>query len=641
MIGRRLARLSRDTAHILTVASVIGREFRLEILERLLGTSAEEIISALEEAAAAGLVRDVAGEVDRFAFAHALVRETLYEQPSTSRRVRLHYRTAESLEAGGEPSGTNPAELAYHFFESGRLDVAGKAVTYARQAAERANESLAYEEAATHYRRALSALETRTPVDGSRCCEILLGLGSAELRAGDPRARDTFARAADVARHASRPEQLGEAALGFAGRYGEAGIVDREEIALLEEALASLDNQESPLTVKLLARLSEGLHFAAAGERTLTLSHSALELARRVGDSAALIASMESRHAALLHIEHLEERLQLSEQLLALADRIGERELKALGHHLRIYDLLEAADVEGARHEHRELTSLADDLRQPRYRHFAVGWEVVWAQMAGRVGDAERLAREAYELGRQAQARDADTVYAAQLVTLRRREGRLAEFLPTIESYVEQNPALVVWGAVLSLAYLTAGDRERGVAEFERLAQDGFAGVPRDMFWFTAMCVLAEDCALIGDAPRAQRLYELLLPYRDRNVVVTQAAYWGSAERFLGLLATTTRSWDAAAGHFEAALSRNAACGVQPALPIIRRDYAEMMLARRAPGDLNRAADLLGQTLEAAELAGLSQFAELVRARIEDIEYAVAEEHPVTPPTSPGPATTS
>ena len=108
-------------------------------------------------------------------------------------------------------------------------------------------------------------------------------------------------------------------------------------------------------------------------------------MAHRLGDPRALVAALESRHAALLHVDHLDERLRLSEELLALAARIGERELEALGHHWRIYDLLEAARVEDARAAHRALAALAAELRQPLYQHFAVGWEVVWAQMAGRV----------------------------------------------------------------------------------------------------------------------------------------------------------------------------------------------------------------------------------------------------------------
>jgi tetratricopeptide (TPR) repeat protein len=343
-------------------------------------------------------------------------------------------------------------------------------------------------------------------------------------------------------------------------------------------------------------------------------------MARRIGDTHTLVAALESRHAALLHIEHLDERLRLGEEFLALAADVGERELQAVGLHWRIFDLLEAADIAGARREHGALVRLAEELRQPLYRHFAVGWEVVWAQMEGRVDESERLALEAFELGRQALARDAETVYAMQVMTLRRRENLLSDYVDTIEASIAKHPSLVAWRAVLPLAHLAAGDVPAAVAEFERLAEGGFAALPRDMFWFAAVCMLAEACALIGDRDRATVLYDLLLPYKDRNVQVTQAAFWGSSERFLGLLAASMARWDVARGHFESAIAKNEASGCPMAAGVVRRDYAEMLLRRREDGDLDTALALLHETLRVADAAGVSVLVSHLQARLEQIE---------------------
>ncbi|MDA0172943.1 hypothetical protein OJ998_27830, partial [Solirubrobacter taibaiensis] len=363
---------------------------------------------------------------------------------------------------------------------------------------------------------------------------------------------------------------------------------------------------DSPLGALVRARLADSLHFADAPERTFALSKAALEMARRTGDPEALVAALQSRHAALLHISHLDERLVLDEEILALAERVGVRELEALGRHWRIYDLLEAGSTAEARAEHAALGQLAEQLRQPLYRHFARGWEVVWAQMSGRVAEAERLARDAHELGQRAQSRDADTIYAAQLLTLRRREDRLAEYVSTIETFVERHPALVAWRAALPLAHLLNGEREEGEASFEELVEDDFAAVPLDMFWFTATCVLAEACSHLGDAIRARQLHAQLLPYRDRMVQVTQAACFGSAERFLGLLAATFGDIDLASEHFEAALALNARRGVLPLIPFIRVEYAQRLLARGRGSDAERARELLVTAYREAETAGIA-----------------------------------
>lgn len=618
MIAQRILRLSEAAQRVLSDASVIGTEFSLAVLDVLLPQPVDEIITALEEASGAGLIRESAEQIDRFVFTHALVRDALCEQHSASRRVRLHRRIGEALEQ--IPGATlNAAELAEHFFVSRDLDRGQKAVQYCVRAGDAAAGALAHEDALEQYRRALIALDMQAPEDDRRRCEVLLALGDVELRRGGPSARETFQSAAELARRHGQPDQLGRAALGLAGRYGEAGIVDHVAISLLEEALAQLPEDDSTLRAQLTARLAGALQFATDSARTRELSHAALAMARRIGDTRTLITALESRHTALLHIEHLEERLRLSDEIVALADEVGERELKAVGLHWRIYDLLEAADVTAARRAHRALSDLAVQLRQPLYHHFAVGWQVVWAQMEGRVAESERLAREAFELGKRAQARDAETVYAAQLLTLRRRENRLSDHVSTVKAAIEQHPSLSAWRATLPLAYLAVGNAPAAVAEFERLAADEFAAIPRDMFWFSAACVLGETCALIGDRGRAEVLYELLSPYAHRNVQVTQAAFWGSSERFLGLLATTMSRLDLAAAHFESAITKNEAAGCPMAAGLVRRDYAEMLVARGAPADLDHAARLLAEVLSTAEAAGMSVLVTEIRARLQEV----------------------
>src|SRR4051794_10930685 len=237
LIGTRLARLGEKASAVLTPAAVVGREFRLELLEALLDEPVERIISALEEADEAGIVREVADDADRFVFAHALVRETLYERQSASRRVRLHHRIAQALESLGPRIGATPAELAYHFVESRHLDREGKAVGYCEQAAEAAIAALAYEEAKGYYQAALERLANNAP----RRCRLLIGLGTAAARMADPTSVGAFDEAAAIARREGLKEELALAALGRFGTYSyaHAGTVDQDAIALLEAAIAA------------------------------------------------------------------------------------------------------------------------------------------------------------------------------------------------------------------------------------------------------------------------------------------------------------------------------------------------------------------------------------------------------------------
>ena len=265
------------------------------------------------------------------------------------------------------------------------------------------------------------------PARRTTALATLLALGAAELRAGDPAARATFAAAAELAREREDRDALAEAALGFAGRHAEAGV-DRPRGASRCSRRRSTRFGTGDHARRAAARAAgRPAPVRAPGPRALALSAEALEMAQRLGDPRALLVALESppRRAAARRPPR---RAAAAERGAARAGG-ADRRARAGGARPPLAHLRPARGRPRrgrARRAHRRLATLAAELRQPLYNHFAVGWEVVWAQMAGRVDDAERLAREAFELGRRAQARDAETIFAAQMLILRRREDALS-----------------------------------------------------------------------------------------------------------------------------------------------------------------------------------------------------------------------
>jgi len=135
---------------------------------------------------------------------------------------------------------------------------------------------------------------------------------------------------------------------------------------------------------------------------------------------------------------------------------------------------------------------------------------------------------------------------------------------------------------------------------FEMLAASGFE-FAFDAKRSTTLAYLAEVCCFLGDEARAESLYALLEPYRDLTVTAGAATVcYGSAGRYLGLLATALAAWDRAEDHFEEALRTNDRMCALPWLAHTQRDYAGMLRRRGRVADLKRADALLSEAWTAA-----------------------------------------
>ncbi len=180
VIRGRLAALSDECRPLLTVAAVLGRDFRLVPIARVTKQSEESVLERLAEAEATRIVAPVEGSRGLFCFSHPLIRETLYDELPTATRAGLHRQIAEVLEVLYTPrpiaptnlrvpiDGSRLAELAHHFCEGVVLGDFRKAVDYALRAAEHAASVPAPEEATRQYQCALAILGDFDPAEQER-----------------------------------------------------------------------------------------------------------------------------------------------------------------------------------------------------------------------------------------------------------------------------------------------------------------------------------------------------------------------------------------------------------------------------------------------------------------------------------------
>ena len=606
VIGRRLDQLSDECNRILTIASVIGREFSLDALEPLSDISGDRLLELLDEAMAARVINELPQVVGQYSFVHALIRETLYDEISIARRVRLHRRIGEVLEKLYSNSpGSHLTELAYHFFQASPAGNSDKAIDYAIRAAKRAISLLAYEEAAGHYERARTVIDLQEEVDQERYCEMSLALGEAQTKAGNiAKAREAFLQAADLARKRGAPEQLARAALGIGGGATAIGKEDELEVSLLKEALGALGEGDSALRARLLAQLSLALYYAP--EVRDEINQQAVEMARRLGDPVAIVAALYGRHVILDGTTNVEERIAVATEILHLAERGGSKEMELLTRYRRILDLLELAEIPTVDKEIEAYTRLAEELRQPRYLWLATYLKASRALTEGRFDECERLGRQALAIAQRAQDPAAPLLFDTLMNVLRLVQGHVEDREEAIIRFLENYPKIPSQRATLANLYCRLGRREDAQREFEQVAANDFGNLPRDGSWVVTMANIAYICSYLGDVRRAALLYDLLLPYAGRQLVIGGAAIGcGSILRFLGILATTMSRWEEAVTHFEDALQMNTRIGARPFVALTQQEYGAMLLARGYPGDREKACDILDQALATAEELGM------------------------------------
>lgn len=193
-VREALGRLSEDANELLQFAAVAGREFAYETLSLLAAHDSDELLRLIEEALDARVIEE-SERPGRYRFTHALMQETLLDELSTTRKVRLHGQVGEALERRwGSRADANASLLARHFIESATLteDHRERAAHYSRLAAADAESQSAWGEAVRHRQNVVTLREED---DGASLAEDLRELGRIAQPAVEWRLAFTAARA--------------------------------------------------------------------------------------------------------------------------------------------------------------------------------------------------------------------------------------------------------------------------------------------------------------------------------------------------------------------------------------------------------------------------------------------------------------
>jgi class 3 adenylate cyclase/tetratricopeptide (TPR) repeat protein len=392
IIMARLDRLGEDGKRTVQLASVIGRQFLVRLLERIAGLTGQlegllHELKALEIIYEQGLLPEPA-----YIFKHAVIQDVAYHSLLRERRKELHKAVGHAIE------DLYPDRLAEHYEELAHHFVQGeewkKAMEYSILAGDRTAHAFANAEAKEHYARALRAAAQVSPsLDPGVLAHLHEKHGTVLMILAEyEEAVAAYRRALELIRQGKNRQDeieiLVELSMVYVNSHREEPAIEYSEQALViarelgdqasqaiclanrvytvetgrgptvetmrdaEESLRLAREIEDPkLQAQTLIQLGRTLQWRADFDRSLAHLHEGAELAQRMHTGFMFgQAAFFTGHAYLAKGEY-EEALRWYQQLSEYASAAGDKFHIARapncigGVHLELFDLDEAVRV--------------------------------------------------------------------------------------------------------------------------------------------------------------------------------------------------------------------------------------------------------------------------------------------------------
>jgi tetratricopeptide (TPR) repeat protein len=630
VIGRRLDRLSERCNEVLTIAAVIGRQFRFGVLMKLVGGSSggEEttarhpealegragrggdsggpmsesmLLDAMDEALSARIIEEIPSEVGLYQFTHAQMQETLLSELPLTRRVRMHARIAEALEDYyGEAAETHAAELVEHFAEAETVLGPERFVRFGIVAGEKSLQAYAYDDALRYFELVRGAAE---------------GLSD-----NGTKARFCYGYAQPLVVEASlEARQRGWDLLGEAFRLFRAAGNNRMAIAAAQ----------TPVTFGAL-------------KGTVELTGAALELAEPDSTDAGFL---HARHAIALLNEagDLDSELVHLEKALSIARKHQDSRLEArtLIHYAQHYAYV--GDAAKTVEYCDRAAALASRFDDPVTETRAIGWSMMAHLYLWQVEEFKRKLPRAREIA----DRYKQDIY---VFGFRRREWALAtaqgdwdlarQAAEAEESRRPGNPWTPIWLKVVSLQTGDADPESLDGTARGNIWEAGSA-LHSAMTWMTwrAHPRVGE---LVGDALRQSSerrfgydlmhamLSAILALFRDdsklREQAIAALLRWSDqfdpgtgipVDHVMGLAYSAEGDAASAERHLGRAAARCREAGFRPLLAYVLADSAELLLSSSEPGIQPTAAEFQDEAIAIARKLGMKPLMERVLAKRE------------------------
>ena len=620
-IGRRLNRLSEGCNQVLTTASVIGREFDFSVLNALNeGTTEEQLLQMIDEGLETHLIEEIPGIEERYQFTHALIQETLSEELSISRRVRMHARVGQALEEVYSANvEARAAELAYHFSQAEGVTGSQKLVRYCLMAGEQALAAYAHEEALQNFQRALEAKEGQ-PMDGETAL-ILSGLGRAqaatferhrmrEVMATLGRALEYFAQQGDVG------QALAIAQYPFYPLLGQS----TGNANLIASALA-LVSPESPEAGRLLSRYGRVMGTEEGDYCTAEQAFDqALAIAQREGNTTLEMQTLaDAANVDTLWVRH-QDSLDKSKRAIELSRVVDDPQTEVLARYCSVLDHIALGNLDSIRLQASEMLANAERLRDRFWLTLALRSHEDAAHLVGDWNTARSYSDRGLELS-PLECRNLCTRAMVEYQTGNFTEGEA--FLKQLVTIAQQTPPGATLEHALTAILIPLVARVTGEPVFLDVADTTIKTVlsSSSRIGYVDWAIGAASAFLAAnrdDVNSAREQYTLLKSFQGTMMLFVMTA----TDRALGLLAQTMGDLDLAFTHFDDALTLCRRAGYKPEMGWVCFDYADALIQRNRPGDGEKARSLLEESLSISDELGMRPLMERSHGRLDSLVSA-------------------
>ncbi|MFO6452380.1 MULTISPECIES: BTAD domain-containing putative transcriptional regulator [unclassified Aeromicrobium] len=545
VLTRRLARLPEDTRAALATAAVVGRQFDGPTLAAVLGTDEDGALDLLEPAVEAGLV--VEEGIDRYAFAHALVRDSLYAGLSASRRARRHAAVAAAL------AGTDRvSEEARHWLAAGPAHAA-TAWRAAERAAEDARALHAHEDRAELLTAALAAMADDPAATARDRFDARMELADAhrwsarwtELAAG-------VAAAIDEARAIGDPELLAAAALattqGALWQATNHGEVNDVVVTALRDALDDPPPESSSLRCRALVALASEQYYTSPFVERAELVAKARAMAEELGDPGLMVDVAQVGVAALWKADTAAERAEWAQESVRLARELGRDRDVVISATLQAVALGEAGRPLEMRAVIAQARAEADRLRLAYAQLVLDGLEIPWLAMAGRFEESAAMLDRMRRVERTVTLPQSDVAILGAELVLTVWSGHAGEVVDVLVAMEETDPLPLT--SVTAALLCRAGRVDDAREHLRRYAVDLDHD---DWFSMLAWCNAAEAALYVGDRGLAAAALERIAPFPGSSCSAGSGNASGPVDHYIACAHAALGDLEAARAHADRA----------------------------------------------------------------------------------------